>query len=158
MTPEAGGKRTRWRRVQSPSWGGVYFVSFFLATLFSAPPWRPLNVDTSASLRLYGHKTPEALKNKHPSTDYSSILSASSSSFLILLLLSSSSSKEGCCCFACSWKLPAYSWLGVFQRPLTLILLRKYRDTNARPYRDANWWCIYYSLAKCGHTFAKVSR
>ena len=26
-------------------------------------------------------------------------------------------------------------------------------------YRDANWWCIHYSLPSAGHTFAqKVSR
>ena len=26
------------------------------------------------------------------------------------------------------------------------------------PYRDTNWWCIYYFLPRAGHTFAKVSR
>ena len=26
------------------------------------------------------------------------------------------------------------------------------------PYRDTNWWRIYYSLPRGGHTFAKVSR
>ena len=26
------------------------------------------------------------------------------------------------------------------------------------PYRDTNWWCIYYFLPRGGHAFAKVSR
>ena len=57
--------------------------------------------------------------------------------------------------FAYNWKLPAYNcafftyncvlqferFLGVFQR--------------WKPYRDANWWCIYYFLPKGGQTFVK---
>ena len=36
--------------------------------------------------------------------------------------------------------------LGVFQRPLTLILLKKYRDNKWVAYRDTNWWCMVYVL------------
>ena len=41
----------------------------------------------------------------------------------------------------------------MFQRPLTLILLQKYRDTNGS---DTNWRCIYYFLPeRVGHPFLK---
>ena len=42
----------------------------------------------------------------------------------------------------------------MFQRPLTLILLQKYR-VQWESYRDTNWWCIYYFLPSGVHTFAK---
>ena len=49
---------------------------------------------------------------------------------------------------------------GVFQWPLTLIVLQKYRDTNGRRIviQSVWWrWCIYF-LPRGGHTSVKVSR
>ena len=39
--------------------------------------------------------------------------------------------------------------------PNTFAKVSRYRW---EPYRDTNWWCIYYSLPRGGHTFAKVSQ
>ena len=47
--------------------------------------------------------------------------------------------------------------LRVFQRPLTLILSQKYRDTNgSRIVIQIARWYIYYFLPGGGHTFAEV--
>ena len=49
--------------------------------------------------------------------------------------------------------------LGVFHRPLTLILPQtKVSRYKWEAYGDANWWCIYYFLPGREHTFAKVSQ
>ena len=50
------------------------------------------------------------------------------------------------------------SYLGVFRRPLTLILLQKGRDTNGRRIVIQIGVYLYYFLPGGGHTFARVSR
>ena len=52
---------------------------------------------------------------------------------------------------------PSNNW-GVFERPLTLILLQKHRDTNGRRVVMRIGVCIYYFLPREGHLFAKASR
>ena len=52
--------------------------------------------------------------------------------------------------------LPQASTLGVFQRtpdPNTSAKVSRYKW---EPYRDTNWWCIYYFLGRA--YFAKISR
>ena len=54
---------------------------------------------------------------------------------------------------------------GLGLRPLGSVPTTPDPNTSAKvsqykwePYRDTNWWCIYYFLPRGGHTLAKVSR